>query len=195
MLSVKELDPNNSLAGKLTPSLLKIIPHSTSQVIREIQEFTNDAVQYPYLSQVNDLYIVLDSVNFSGKGRFRNILVKIEFKDSDSLSAAPLKVIIYRISFGGAENFFSKKVFYGKKNSEVLSPVAHSSVNHHSKTPFFYDEFKLKLPIYLTNQHHLLFTFYHISCKTSKAPLTKSGQSDIQTLIGYAVLPIYQQKR
>ena len=33
------------------------------------------------------------------------------------------------------------------------------------RTPEFYDEIKVELPPKLTDKHHLLFSFYHISCK------------------------------
>ena len=35
-----------------------------------------------------------------------------------------------------------------------------------SRTPDFYEEVKIKLPPNLNEQHHLLFTFYHISFKS-----------------------------
>ena len=36
------------------------------------------------------------------------------------------------------------------------------------RTPEFYDEIKIELPPKLTDKHHLLFSFYHISCKKPK---------------------------
>lgn len=33
------------------------------------------------------------------------------------------------------------------------------------RSPEFYEEFKLHLPACVTENHHLLFTFYHISCQ------------------------------
>ncbi|OXB80791.1 UNVERIFIED_CONTAM: hypothetical protein H355_010557 [Colinus virginianus] len=54
--------------------------------------------------------------------------------------------------------------------------------------PDFYEEVKIKLPAKLTEKHHLLFTFYHISCQP------KQGAS-IETLIGYSWLPILLNDR
>lgn len=34
-----------------------------------------------------------------------------------------------------------------------------------ARSPEFYEEFKLCLPACVTENHHLLFTFYHISCQ------------------------------
>lgn len=49
-----------------------------------------------------------------------------------------------------------------------------------NRSPDFYEEVKIKLPAKLTEKHHLLFTFYHISCQP------KQGAS-VETLIGYSV--------
>ncbi|CAJ0965905.1 unnamed protein product [Ranitomeya imitator] len=51
------------------------------------------------------------------------------------------------------------------------------------RTPDFYEEVKIKLPAKLTVKHHLLFTFYHISCQQ------KLGTS-VETVLGYSWLPI-----
>lgn len=37
-----------------------------------------------------------------------------------------------------------------------------------SRTPEFYEEVKIELPPKLTDKHHLLFTFYQISCQKPK---------------------------
>jgi len=40
-----------------------------------------------------------------------------------------------------------------------------SCVTYHCKTPTFHDEFKIELPVAVRPTHHLLFTFYNVSCK------------------------------
>lgn len=50
------------------------------------------------------------------------------------------------------------------------------------RSPDFYEEVKLSLPARLTERHHLLFTFYHISCQQKQ---NQSG--NCETLIGYSV--------
>lgn len=49
------------------------------------------------------------------------------------------------------------------------------------RSPDFYDEMKIKLPANLGDQHHLLFTFYHISCQR------KVEQTTVETPVGYTV--------
>lgn len=51
------------------------------------------------------------------------------------------------------------------------------------RAPDFYEEVKIKLPAKLTEKHHLLFTFYHISCQQ------KTGTS-FETVLGYSVSEI-----
>ena len=54
-----------------------------------------------------------------------------------------------------------------------------TSVSYHKSAPYFIDEFKLEIPANLTPDHHLFFTFYHIS--------VKEGHDSI---IGYSWLPL-----
>lgn len=52
----------------------------------------------------------------------------------------------------------------------------------------------MKLPADLNEQHHLLFTFYHISCKgKSEKESEKSGAAE--TPIGYSWLPLTKNGR
>lgn len=98
-------------------------------------------------------------------------------------------------------------------NESVLSSSHSTCVTYHNKTPQFYDEIKLLLPLNLTEKHHLLFKFYHVSCRNAKlAPcdensaldaanqsdatlnssnmlsstLNGNGQKSVETLIGFA---------
>jgi len=50
------------------------------------------------------------------------------------------------------------------------------------RSPDFYEEVKIKLPARLTSAHHLLFTFYHISCQVKKNEPTPT-----EVPVGYTV--------
>jgi dedicator of cytokinesis protein 9/10/11 len=56
------------------------------------------------------------------------------------------------------------------------------SVIHHNTCPTWFEEIKIRLPVLLTNSHHLLFTFYHVSCDISK-----KQDCGIETCVGYAL--------
>mgnify|MGYP001798475951 CR=1 FL=1 len=53
----------------------------------------------------------------------------------------------------------------------------------HYRNPDFYDEVKVNLPARLEPSHHILFTFYHISCQLQK----KEANQQTETLLGYSV--------
>ena len=76
------------------------------------------------------------------------------------------------------------KVIHGKSHgSEFLNEVF-TAVTYHNKTPDFYEEVKIKLPSNLREHHHILFTFYHISCQGQR----KDG-SQIEVPVGYTWIP------
>ena len=52
-----------------------------------------------------------------------------------------------------------------------------------TRIPDFSEEIKIKLPAHLTEQHHLLFTFYHISCTVKKG----DDHYPTEVPIGYTV--------
>ena len=55
------------------------------------------------------------------------------------------------------------------------------------RVPEFYDGIKIELPPQLTDKHHLLFSFYHISCKKPKPTEEK-----VEPLcIGYSVSDLH----
>lgn len=66
---------------------------------------------------------------------------------------------------------------------------AYSTVSYHQKCPTFYDEFKIKLPADLNEKHHLLFTFYHISCRRrgTQDNFQQKFQFAPDSIIGYTV--------
>ena len=50
----------------------------------------------------------------------------------------------------------------------------------------------MALPTQLHNKHHLLFTFYHVSCETKAGPKGSSTKKahTIENVVGYAWLPL-----
>lgn len=49
----------------------------------------------------------------------------------------------------------------------------------------------MELPLQLTNQHHILFSFVHVSCNLSK----KKDNVSLETPVGYAWLPLLNKGR
>lgn len=48
------------------------------------------------------------------------------------------------------------------------------------RSPDFHEEIKVRLPAALTDHHHLLFTFYHVSCQQKQ-------NTPLETPVGYTV--------
>lgn len=78
-------------------------------------------------------------------------------------------------------------VIYGKSSGPQFTSEFYASVNYHNRCPCFYDEFKIQLPANLGEQHHLFFTFYHVSCQR------KVENSNVETPVGYTVSSIMKQ--
>uniref|UniRef100_A0A8D2AXH0 Dedicator of cytokinesis 7 n=1 Tax=Sciurus vulgaris TaxID=55149 RepID=A0A8D2AXH0_SCIVU len=56
------------------------------------------------------------------------------------------------------------------------------------RSPDFHEEVKVKLPATLTDHHHLLFTFYHVSCQQKQ-------NTPLETPVGYTWIPMLQNGR
>ncbi|KAM8802085.1 dedicator of cytokinesis protein 8 [Rhynchonycteris naso] len=156
----------------LTPELLPVkpFPENRTRPHKEVLEFPIREVYVPHTVYRNLLYVYPQRLNFTNKlTSARNITIKIQFMcGEDASNAMP--------------------VIFGKSNGPEFLQEVYTAVTYHNKSPDFYEEVKIKLPAKLTVNHHLLFTFYHISCQQ------KQGAS-IEGLLGYSWLPILLNER
>ncbi|XP_041637733.1 dedicator of cytokinesis protein 9-like isoform X2 [Cheilinus undulatus] len=143
----------------------------------EVEEFVPYIAKcsQPFTVYKNHLYVYPKHLKYDGQKSFakaRNIAVSIEFKDSDEDDTQPLKCI------------------YGRPGGPLFTKQAYAAVLHHQQNPEFYDEIKIELPTQLHEKHHLLFTFYHISCDSN------SKKKDlVETPVGSAWLPLLRDGR
>lgn len=143
----------------------------------EVEEFVPCIAKcsQPFTIYKNHLYVYPKHLKYDGQKSFakaRNIAVCIEFKDSDEDEAQPLKCI------------------YGRPGGSLFTKQAYAAVLHHQQNPEFYDEIKIELPTQLHEKHHLLFTFYHVSCDSN------SKKKDlVETPVGSAWLPLLRDGR
>ncbi|KAI2662871.1 Dedicator of cytokinesis protein 11 [Labeo rohita] len=135
----------------------------------EVEEFVPEEARYnhPFTIYKNHLYVYPQQLKYDNQKTFakaRNIAVCVQFKDSDDEAAAPLKCI------------------YGKPGDPLFTTSAFAAVLHHNQCPEFYDEIKIELPVHVHEKHHILFTFYHISCELGNKTTTKKrdGSSELQ---------------
>ncbi|XP_043920420.1 dedicator of cytokinesis protein 8 [Protopterus annectens] len=77
------------------------------------------------------------------------------------------------------------EVIFGKSSGPEFVQEVYTPIIYHNKSPDFYEEVKIKLPAKLTEKHHLLFTFCHISCQQKQ-----NQASNTEAVLGYSWLPI-----
>uniref|UniRef100_A0A672PJQ7 Dedicator of cytokinesis 10 n=1 Tax=Sinocyclocheilus grahami TaxID=75366 RepID=A0A672PJQ7_SINGR len=147
----------------------------------EVDEFLQDSSKFaqPYRVYKNHIYIYPKHLKYDSQKSFtkaRNIAVCVEFRSSDEEHAKPLKCI------------------YGKPGGPVFTTTACSTVLHHSQNPDFYDEVKIELPTHLHEKHHLLFSFYHVTCDINAKTSSKKKEA-LETPVGYAWLPLLKDGR
>uniref|UniRef100_A0A673BHH0 Dedicator of cytokinesis 9 n=1 Tax=Sphaeramia orbicularis TaxID=375764 RepID=A0A673BHH0_9TELE len=152
-----------------------------TNIFFEVEEFVPCIAKcsQPFTIYNNHLYVYPKHLKYDSQKSFakaRNIAVCIEFKDSDEDEAVSLKCI------------------YGRPGGPLFTKNAFAAVLHHQHNPEFYDEFKIELPTQLHEKHHLLFTFYHVSCDSNSKASTKKREL-VETQVGYAWLPLLKDGR
>uniref|UniRef100_A0A8C9VJG7 Dedicator of cytokinesis 6 n=1 Tax=Scleropages formosus TaxID=113540 RepID=A0A8C9VJG7_SCLFO len=158
----------------LSPELLHVKPYPDLRVrpTKEVLEFPTRYVYTPHTTYRNLLYVYPQCLNFSSRqGSVRNIAVKVQFMAGEDPSQA-------------------MPVIFGKSSCAEFFKEAYTPVVYHNKSPEFYEEVKMKIPANLTDNHHLLFTFYHISCQPKQ-------NTPLETPVGYTVswIPLMQHGR
>ncbi|KAL1273165.1 hypothetical protein QQF64_029027, partial [Cirrhinus molitorella] len=169
------------VANCVTPSYIPVRPFENNgpsdSVLLEVEEFVPCIAKcsQPFTTYNNHLYVYPKHLKYDNQKSFakaRNIAVCVEFRESDEEDAQPLKCI------------------YGRPGGPLFTKHAYAAVLHHQQNPEFYDEIKIELPTQLHEKHHLLFTFYHISCDSS----TKK-RDIVETPVGSAWLPLLKDGR
>uniref|UniRef100_A0A7N8XTE7 Dedicator of cytokinesis 11 n=1 Tax=Mastacembelus armatus TaxID=205130 RepID=A0A7N8XTE7_9TELE len=171
------------LSNTVTSSYIPVKPFEDSceRVSVEIEEFLPDEAKYnyPFTTYKNQVYIYPLQLKYDNQKTFtkaRNIAVCIQFRDSDEEGAAPLKCI------------------YGKPGDSLFASSTYAAVLHHNQSPEFYDEVKIELPVHVHEKHHILFTFYHISCESNSKASSKKREG-VESLVGYSWVPLLKDGR
>ncbi|XP_012889405.1 PREDICTED: dedicator of cytokinesis protein 6 [Dipodomys ordii] len=156
----------------LSPELLHVKPYPDPRArpTKEILEFPAREVYAPHTCYRNLLYVYPHCLNFSSRqGSVRNLAVRIQYMAGEDPSQA-------------------LPVIFGKSSCSEFTREAFTPVVYHNKSPEFYEEFKLQLPACVTENHHLLFTFFHIGCQP------RPGTA-LETPVGFTWIPLLQHGR
>uniref|UniRef100_A0A8C9TNE5 Dedicator of cytokinesis 11 n=1 Tax=Scleropages formosus TaxID=113540 RepID=A0A8C9TNE5_SCLFO len=173
--SVRSCRDPDSVTSSYVP--VRPFEEPCERVSAETEEFVPDEARFhsPFTVYKHHLYVYPLQLKYDNQKTFakaRNIAVCMQFRDSDDEGAAPLKCI------------------YGKPGETLFAGGAYVAVLHHNQSPEFYDEVKIELPVHVHNKHHILFTFYHISCDFS----TKK-KDGVESLVGYCWAPLLKDGR
>ncbi|XP_063298579.1 dedicator of cytokinesis protein 10 isoform X2 [Pelobates fuscus] len=168
----------------LTSSLVPIKPFGDIEKhppTVEVEEFVQPSTKYslPYRTYKNQIYLYPKHLKYDSQKCFnkaRNIMVCIEFKNSDEEGSQPLKCI------------------YGKPGDHLLTTAAYTTILHHSQNPDFYDEVKIELPTQLHEKHHILFSFHHVTCDINAKANAKKKEA-LETPVGFAWLPLFKNEQ
>ncbi|XP_049981553.1 dedicator of cytokinesis protein 6 isoform X5 [Alexandromys fortis] len=156
----------------LSPELLHVKPYPDprGRPTKEVLEFPAREVYAPHTCYRNLLFVYPHSLNFSSRqGSVRNLAVRIQYMAGEDQSQA-------------------LPVIFGKSSCSEFTREAFTPVVYHNKSPEFYEEFKLRLPACVTENHHLFFTFYHVSCQP------RPGTA-LETPVGFTWIPLLQHGR
>ncbi|XP_052757821.1 dedicator of cytokinesis protein 9 isoform X1 [Galleria mellonella] len=173
-LSINIHQSNEQISNCMTSAYAALKPFPlppTSPLTLELATLNVEPEQ-PYAAFIHHLYVRPLALNFESQKMFaraRNIACSVELRDSDTGDNKPLQVV------------------YGRMG---MTTQYRCSVLHHNASPIWSDEAKIRLPATITPQHHLLFTFYHISCD-----LTKKNDANVETCIGYAWVPLLKNDK
>lgn len=144
---------------------------ASAPIVRDVLSFLDDSVAAPFTQLKNSLFVYplcasLSKVTSASGVAARNISVQVQLLEIDDPSHEPLDAC------------------FNKNALPLLCRSALTSVQYHERSPVFHDELKLSLPLMITSKHNLLFTFYHVACKTDE----EAG--DVLTPVGYAFMPL-----
>uniref|UniRef100_A0A8C5ANT1 Dedicator of cytokinesis 9 n=1 Tax=Gadus morhua TaxID=8049 RepID=A0A8C5ANT1_GADMO len=151
-----------------------------ANILFEVEEFVPSIAKcsQPFTTYNNHLYVYPRQLKYDGQKAFAKVLCYI-FCLRVCMSANRPSV---------------PQCIYGRPGGQLFTKNALAAVLHHQHNPEFYDEFKIELPTQLHERHHLLFTFYHVSCDSNSKASTKKRDM-VETQVGYAWIPLLKDGR
>jgi hypothetical protein len=166
--------PNPRPNGRLNSELHPINPPGgdADPVVRELQGFSPPMARpYPLVAFGNSIFVYPHSVNLSSVGgamsTARNVCVSIKLLESDA---------------DDAQTAVGLPLWLGDSSQTTFVREVRTEVHYHAKKPAFHSEFKLRLPLQVTDRHHLVFTVSHVPFDSKKKAADE--------VIGLAVVPL-----
>ncbi|KAG7268881.1 hypothetical protein CRUP_032988, partial [Coryphaenoides rupestris] len=134
----------------------------------EVEEFVQDTTKFtqPYRVYKNHIYVYPKHLKYDSQKSF-----------------AKARNLAVNVEFRSSDEEVAKslKCIYGKPGSPLFISSASSTV-------------KIELPIQLHEKHHLLFSFYHVTCDINAKTNVKRKEA-LETPVGYSWLPLLREGR
>uniref|UniRef100_A0A8C8GWR0 Dedicator of cytokinesis 11 n=1 Tax=Oncorhynchus tshawytscha TaxID=74940 RepID=A0A8C8GWR0_ONCTS len=173
-------DFSNTVTSSYIP--VKPFEEKCERVSVEMEEFLPEEAKYnyPFTVYKNHLYIYPLQLKYDNQKTFakvggRCVCVCVCANNNNTATCKGLCI-------------------YGKPGETLFTTSACAAVLHHNQSPEFYNEVKIELPVHVHEKHHILFTFYHISCEISTKTSTKKREG-VESLVGYSWAPLLQDGR
>uniref|UniRef100_A0A8C1I073 Dedicator of cytokinesis 11 n=1 Tax=Cyprinus carpio carpio TaxID=630221 RepID=A0A8C1I073_CYPCA len=176
LIKLKKTHHEDSVTSSYIP--VKPFEEQCEKVSVEVEEFIPEEARYnhPFTIYKNHLYVYPQQLKYDNQKTFAKLWVVVQQQAPSSSNNVCLRCI------------------YGKPGDPVFTTSAFAAVLHHNQCPEFYDEIKIELPVHIHEKHHILFTFYHISCEAGNKTTTKK-RDGVETLVGYSWTPLLKDGR
>uniref|UniRef100_A0A3Q3B796 Dedicator of cytokinesis 11 n=1 Tax=Kryptolebias marmoratus TaxID=37003 RepID=A0A3Q3B796_KRYMA len=166
------------LSNTVTSSYVPVRPFEDGceRVSVEIEEFLPEEAKYnhPFTTYKNQLYIYPSQLKYDNQKTFTKVCVCVSEREPCDHEGSGC--------------------IYGKPGDSLFASSAYAAVLHHNQSPEFYNEVKIELPVHVHEKHHILFTFYHVSCESSSKASSKKREG-VESLVGYSWMPLLKDGR
>uniref|UniRef100_A0A3P8W7M7 Dedicator of cytokinesis 11 n=1 Tax=Cynoglossus semilaevis TaxID=244447 RepID=A0A3P8W7M7_CYNSE len=164
------------ISNTVTSSYIPVRPFEDGceRVSVDVEEFLPEEAKYnyPFTTYKNQLYVYPLQLKYDNQKTFTKSCV---------IDVCVCDVLDFQC-------------IYGKPGDSLFTGSTYAAVLHHNQSPEFYDEVKIELPVHLHEKHHVLFTFYHISCESSSKASSKKREG-VESLVGYSWMPLLKDGR
>ncbi|KAG2462037.1 DOC10 protein, partial [Polypterus senegalus] len=180
-----------------TEDLLKLISEyrraektSKLQTIPGNLEVTVDCVPMEHPNCVTSAYIPLKP--FEDLQKHQPSIEIEEFVQESTKYCQPYRLYKNQIYVYPRHLKYDSQKFFAKARNIAVYTEFRSSDEEGArplKIPIFYPQVKIELPTQLHEKHHILFSFYHVTCDINAKTNAKKKET-LETPVGYAWLPL-----
>lgn len=150
-------------------------------LVKEVREFAQPFHQvYPNATYENQLYIYP---------------LQIDVRNASKIKVKSVAVRTYLMSHEGVPDRDSVQAIHGASHSPNFVTSWTTTVDLDEKSPLFFDEVKIALPVRLTDTFHLYFQIYAINPKAIDPKKNKHSELKVETLIGTAWVPLFRDNK